>query len=88
MNLIEGGVRDDISVAEAMEGTEAVFHLVASVGNKRSIDNPIGDAEINVIGTLKVLAATRREGVRKLVFFFIRRHFRPTEDLTHKRDAL
>jgi UDP-glucose 4-epimerase len=44
-----------------------VFHLAASVGNKRSIDHPIDDAETNVIGTLRVLEAARGAGVRKIV---------------------
>jgi nucleoside-diphosphate-sugar epimerase len=44
-----------------------VFHLAASVGNKRSIDHPVLDAEINVIGTLLVLEGARKAGVRKIV---------------------
>ena len=39
-----------------------VFHLAASVGNKRSIDDPIADAEINVLGTLRVLEAAGHTG--------------------------
>jgi UDP-glucose 4-epimerase len=46
---------------------EVVFHLAASVGNKRSIDQPVLDAEINVIGTIKVLEAARKAGVRKII---------------------
>lgn len=65
--FIQGDIRDDIAVADAIQGVEVVFHLAASVGNKRSIDYPLIDAEINVIGTLKVLEAARRAGVRKIV---------------------
>jgi UDP-glucose 4-epimerase len=64
---VEGDIRDGAAVAKAMEGAGVVFHLAASVGNKRSIDNPIVDAEVNVMGTLRVLEAARRAGVRKLV---------------------
>ncbi|MCE5199728.1 NAD-dependent epimerase/dehydratase family protein, partial [bacterium] len=67
IRFIEGDVRDEDAVARAIKGAEVVFHLAASVGNKRSIDFPIIDAEINVIGTLRVLEAARREGVRKIV---------------------
>jgi UDP-glucose 4-epimerase len=67
MRFIEGDVRDETAVSKAIEGVEAVFHLAASVGNKRSIDYPVTDAEINVIGTLRVLEAARCEGVRKIV---------------------
>lgn len=65
--LVEGDIRDAATVGKAMEGAEAVFHLAASVGNKRSIDSPILDAEVNVIGTLRLLEAARSSGVRKFV---------------------
>lgn len=67
IRFIRGDIRDIEAVKEAVEGAEVVFHLAASVGNKRSIEHPILDAEINVIGTLQVLEAARKEGVRKIV---------------------
>lgn len=67
VRLIEGDIRDKTAVEKAMQGAEVVFHLAASVGNKRSIDQPITDAEINVLGTLNVLEAARKAGVRKIV---------------------
>ncbi|SNB45062.1 SDR family oxidoreductase [Geobacter sp. DSM 9736] len=65
--FIEGDIRDEAAVARAIEGCEVVFHLAASVGNKRSIDNALLDADINVMGTIKVLEAARKAGVRKIV---------------------
>jgi UDP-glucose 4-epimerase len=67
LRIIEGDVRDKATVENAMKEVEVVFHLAASVGNKRSIDHPITDAEINVLGTLNVLEAARKEGVHKIV---------------------
>jgi nucleoside-diphosphate-sugar epimerase len=67
VRFIEGDIRDDAAVAEAIKGADVVFHLAASVGNKRSIDYPLVDAEINVMGTLTVLEAARHAGVRKIV---------------------
>jgi nucleoside-diphosphate-sugar epimerase len=67
LDFIEGDVRDPKSVELAMRGAEVIFHLAASVGNKRSIDNPLQDAQINVIGTLQVLEAARDAKVRKIV---------------------
>lgn len=66
--FVEGDVRDAEKLAEAMRGADTVFHLAASVGNTRSIERPIEDSEINVIGTLRVLEAARALGVRKVVF--------------------
>ena len=65
--FIEGDVRDQAIVEKAIVGCEVVFHLAASVGNKRSIDHPITDAEVNVIGTLRILEAMRQAGTRKIV---------------------
>jgi UDP-glucose 4-epimerase len=67
LNFIEGDVRDSKEVELAMRGAEVVFHLAASVGNKRSIDNPLEDAQTNVIGTLQVLEAARAAKVHKIV---------------------
>jgi UDP-glucose 4-epimerase len=65
--FIHGDIRDEDSVERVTAGRDVVFHLAASVGNKRSIDDPVSDAEINVIGTLRVLEASRKAGVQKLV---------------------
>jgi len=67
VQFIEGDVRDKATVNRAMEGVEVVIHAAASVGNARSIERPIEDSEINVIGTLRVLEAARQGGVRKIV---------------------
>ena len=66
--FVEGDVRDAERLTEAMRGADTVFHLAASVGNTRSIEHPVDDSEINVIGTLRVLEAARSLGVRKVVF--------------------
>lgn len=68
VEFVVGDVRDAAMVNRLAQGVEVIFHLAASVGNTRSIDNPIQDSEINVIGTLRVLEAARHAGVRKVVF--------------------
>jgi len=66
--FIEGDVRDGSVVGRAMEGVGAVFHLAASVGNTRSIERPLLDSAINVLGTLNVLEAARARGIDKVVY--------------------
>ena len=68
MPFIEGDVRDGECVAEAAKGCGVILHLAASVGNKRSIDHPLDDAAINVLGTLNVLEAARVNGINRVVF--------------------
>jgi UDP-glucose 4-epimerase len=67
VKIIEGDIRNESAVSKAVKGAEVVFHLAASVGNKRSIDYPLLDADINVMGSLKVLEASLKAGVRKIV---------------------
>lgn len=68
VRFLHGDVRDVAAVEDAIEGCDTVFHLAASVGNKRSIDLPLEDATANFIGTLNILEACRSHGVRKMVF--------------------
>ena len=68
VQFVEGDVRDAAAVLRCAAGVEVIFHMAASVGNTRSIEHPLEDAEINVLGTLRVLEAARSSGVRKVVF--------------------
>jgi len=68
VTFIRDDVRNADAVGRAVAGSELVFHLAASVGNKRSVDDPIADSEINVIGTLNVLEQARHRGIRRVVF--------------------
>jgi UDP-glucose 4-epimerase len=47
---------------------EVVFHLAAQVDVRRSVEDPLHDASVNVLGTLAVLEAAREGGVRKVVY--------------------
>ena len=67
VRLVEADVRDESAVKQAADGAEVIFHLAASVGNTRSIENPLEDSEVNVLGTLRVLEAARHTGARKVV---------------------
>ena len=68
VDFVEADVRDAAAVAAALEGCDVAFHLAASVGNARSIDDPVKDSEVNVVGTLNVLEAARQQGLRRIVF--------------------
>jgi UDP-glucose 4-epimerase len=49
-------------------GPEVVFHLAAQSKVRPSVDDPIRDAEINVLGTVGILSAAAAAGARKVVF--------------------
>jgi UDP-glucose 4-epimerase len=68
VRVVRGDIRDADALDEAFARADTVFHLAASVGNARSIAHPVEDSDINVLGTMKVLEASRRHGIRKLVY--------------------
>ena len=47
---------------------EVIFHLAAQAKVRPSVEDPLHDAQVNVIGTINVLEAARRGGVRKVCF--------------------
>jgi UDP-glucose 4-epimerase len=60
----------DPTVTELIERRrpDVVFHLAAQIDVRVSVENPVLDASINVIGALHVLEGARRAGTRKVVF--------------------
>lgn len=63
-------LRDGAAVAEvvARERPELVFHLAAQVDVRRSVTHTAHDVRVNVEGTVNVLEAARRGGVRRVVY--------------------
>lgn len=66
--LVRGDVCDQELVGGAADGCSVVFHLAASVGNRRSIEQPLEDSRVNLLGTLTVLEAARERGIDRVVF--------------------
>ena len=58
------------SIQEVFKRTQPdlVFHLASQVSVTNSTKDPIKDAQINVIGTLNLLEASRRSTVQKFIF--------------------
>ena len=50
------------------EQPDLVFHLAAQSSVPRSMQDPILDNEVNVLGTLRLLEVCRRTGVEKVIF--------------------
>ena len=68
--LYEIDIRDGAAVDEvfAAERPEIVSHQAAQASVRASMEDPLRDATINVIGSLNVLEACRKHGVRKLIY--------------------
>jgi UDP-glucose 4-epimerase len=59
-------IREPDAVFDAVR-PEIVFHLAAQADVRVSVDRPAHDADVNVLGTIRILEAARRHGA-KIVF--------------------
>ncbi|MEW6572247.1 MAG: NAD-dependent epimerase/dehydratase family protein [Bacillota bacterium] len=50
------------------ERPEAIMHLAAQPVAPRSLEDPFFDATVNVLGTLNLLEAARKSGVRRFIY--------------------
>ena len=58
---------EQLDAVIAAERPDVISHQAAQVSVKRSMDDPVLDASINVVGTLRLLEAARRHGVGRFV---------------------
>jgi UDP-glucose 4-epimerase len=65
--LHEGDIRLDADAVFDEARPQACFHLAAQADVRVSVEDPAYDADVNVVGTLRVLEAARRHGA-KVVF--------------------
>ena len=65
--LVAGSVVDADAVGRVLEGADVLFHQAASRSVLRSVERPLETDAVNVHGTLTVLDAARRAGVRRVV---------------------
>jgi UDP-glucose 4-epimerase len=59
---------DDFVDLVQVRKPEVIFHLAAQADVRVSVERPVFDAQVNVLGTLQVLQGARRAGTRKVVF--------------------
>ncbi|MBU5590814.1 SDR family oxidoreductase [Clostridium sp. MSJ-4] len=58
----------DLEKIFSEEKPEVVFHEAAQISVPKSLDNPIMDAEINIIGTINLLECSKKHNVRKIIY--------------------
>jgi UDP-glucose 4-epimerase len=66
--IVTGCLTDAAAVERAVEGCEVVFHLAALASVAKSVEDPILNHAVNATGTLNVLNAARKAGVRRVVY--------------------
>lgn len=68
VDLIRGDIRDEDTVDGAVAGADYVLHQAALASVPRSIADPTSNNQVNVQGTLNLLQAAVRHGVRRFVY--------------------
>jgi UDP-glucose 4-epimerase len=68
IDFVVGDFLNAADVDEAIHGVDFVVHLVGTTLPSNSNNRPVFDIESNLLGTINLLQASVRHGVRRLVF--------------------
>ncbi|MBT8339915.1 MAG: SDR family oxidoreductase [Desulfatitalea sp.] len=67
ITFVQGDIEDEQVLADHIRGCDVVFHQAAIVSVAKTVDQPVFSTQVNDLGTIKVLEAARRNGVRRVV---------------------
>jgi len=65
--FLQGDLRDSAALDAVLPGCQAVIHLAAATGVAASVADPRHSLDVNAMGTLALLEACRRHGVRRVL---------------------
>ena len=68
LTFIEGDIRDEATLQNAMQNVDRVIHLAAMGSVSLSFENPEACRAINTAGTLQVFQAARNAGVKQVSY--------------------
>src|SRR5262245_13673419 len=68
IELIAGDLTDPNVLRLAMRDVELVFHQAALPSVPRSVEDPLSTHRVCATGTLELLAAARKAGVRRVIY--------------------
>ncbi|AIT60185.1 NAD-dependent epimerase/dehydratase family protein [Corynebacterium doosanense] len=66
--FVEADIRTaDFDALLAEHNPEVIFHLAAQIDVRKSVADPVADAELNILPVIRLADAARQAGVRKIV---------------------
>ena len=68
IDIIEGDIRDREKVAKAVRGVDYIFHQAALRSVPKSLKNPELYNDVNINGTLNILASAKDAKVKRVIF--------------------
>lgn len=68
IDMIEGDIRDEDACRCAVDSIDYVLHQAAMASVPRSLAEPVDTSDVNIMGTIKLLTAAAKAGVRRFVY--------------------
>jgi nucleoside-diphosphate-sugar epimerase len=68
LRFIKDDILDIDSLVSASENHDIIIHMVANIGNVKSISDLVFNSTVNILGTLNVLKACRINKIKKIVY--------------------
>ena len=68
ISQFRGTILNELELHKAMQGCEYVIHLAAALGVEYTEKNRLECFEINIEGTKKILEASVKRGIKKIIF--------------------
>lgn len=68
VKIIEGDFNNEVDIEKSLKNIDFVFHLVSSTLPTNSNENPVYDAETNLLSSLRLFNECRINKVKKVVF--------------------
>jgi UDP-glucose 4-epimerase len=69
VKFVKGDIRDQALVAKLLKDKDAIIHCAAQIFVAKSVEEPLFDADNNVMGTLNLLNAARNANIKRFVYF-------------------
>lgn len=86
IELVQGDLADEAVAKKVVDGMDFVVHQAAVPSVQRSLSDPLGTNQANVIGTLNLLESSRRAGIRRFVYAASSSAYGDTEVLPKHED--
>jgi len=68
IKIIKGDIRNPAIVNELASKANTIIHTAAQISVKKSMEDPVFDAENNINGTLNLLEAARRSDIKRFIY--------------------
>ena len=69
IEFIKDDIRSKNTVSKAMKEVDVVIHTAAQVSVTKSIEDPLYDGSVNILGTITLLEEARRREIERFVHF-------------------